>query len=76
MAHSSIENKDNNTLSGATNPGQSGTGSNGNKELLHIPQSSRAKASASVCLVSYLDTHGGRVLLFCREGVGILYNLS
>ena len=28
------------TLSGATTPGQSGPGSDGNKEVLHIPQSS------------------------------------
>ena len=36
-------------------PGQSGPGSNGNKGLLHIPQSSSiTDASPSNCLVSYL----------------------
>ena len=42
------------TLSGATTPGQSGPGSNGNKGVLHIPQSSSSTgASPSDCLVSY-----------------------
>ena len=43
------------TLSGATNPGQSGHGSNGNEEVLHIPQSSSITGvSPSDCFVSYL----------------------
>ena len=42
------------TLSGATTTGQSGPGSNGNKGLLRIPQSSSiTDASPSDCLVSY-----------------------
>ena len=42
------------TLSGATTSGQSGLGSDGNKGVLHIPQSSRIiEASPSDCLVSY-----------------------
>ena len=42
------------TWSGATTPGQSGPGSNGNEGVLHIPQSSSiTKASPSDCLVSY-----------------------
>ena len=42
------------TLSGDTTPGQSGPGSDGNKEVLHIPQSfSISGASPSNCLVSY-----------------------
>ena len=42
------------TLSGATTPGQSGPGSNGNEGVLHIPQSSNiTEVSASDCLVSY-----------------------
>ena len=41
------------TLSGATTLSQSGAGSNGNKEVLHIPQSSKAGASLSDYLVSY-----------------------
>ena len=44
----------NRTLSGATTPGQSGPGSDGNKGVLHIPQSSSITgASPSDCLVSY-----------------------
>ena len=42
------------TLSGATTPGQSGSGSNVNDGLLHIPQSfSITGTSPSDCLVSY-----------------------
>ena len=42
------------TLSGATTPGQSGLGSDGNEEVLHIPQSSSfTGASLSHCLISY-----------------------
>ena len=40
-------------LSGATTPGQSGPGSDGNEGVLHIPQST-AGTSPSDCLVSYL----------------------
>ena len=41
-------------LSGATTPGQSGPGSDGNEGVLHIPQSfSTAGTSPSDCLVSY-----------------------
>ena len=43
------------TLLGATTPGQSGPGSNGNERQLHISQSSSiTKASLSDCLESYL----------------------
>ena len=42
------------TLSGATMPGQSGPGSDGNKEIFGIPQgSSITEATPSDCLVSY-----------------------
>ena len=42
------------TLSGATTPGQSGPGSDGNKGVLRIFQSSSiSEASLSDCLVSY-----------------------
>ena len=42
------------TLSGATNPGQSGHESNGNEEVLHIPRSSCiTEDSPSDGLVSY-----------------------
>ena len=48
------------TLSGATNQGQSGPGSNGNVGVLHIHQrSSITRTSPSDCLVSYQDTHWG-----------------
>ena len=41
-------------LSGATTPGQSGPGSDGNERVLRIPQSSStAGTSPSDCLVSY-----------------------
>ena len=41
-------------LSGATTPGQSGPGSDGNERVLRIPQSSSiAGTSTSDCLVSY-----------------------
>ena len=46
--------------SGATTPGQSGPGSNGNEGVLRIPQSSStAGTSPSDCLVSYQDTRWG-----------------
>ena len=42
------------TLSGATTPGQSGPGSDGNEGAIHIPQSSSITGSSpSDCLVSY-----------------------
>ena len=42
------------TLSGATTPGQSGPGSNGNEEVLRIPQSSSITGAwQSDCLMSY-----------------------
>ena len=42
------------TLSGATTPGQSGTGSDGNGGVLRIPQSSSITGTLpSDCLVSY-----------------------
>ena len=41
-------------LSGATTPGQSGPGSDGNEGVLHIPQSSSTAGTLpSDCLVSY-----------------------
>ena len=44
------------TLSGDTTPGQNGPGSDGDVEVLRIPQSSSiTKASPSDCLVSYPD---------------------
>ena len=50
------------TLSGATTPGQSGPGSNGNERVLHISQSSSiTEASPSDCLMSY----PGHLLVGC-----------
>ena len=48
------------TLSGATTPGQSETRSDGNKGVLHIPQSSSiTETSPTDCLVSYPGTSLG-----------------
>ena len=48
------------SLLGATTPGQSGPGSDGNEEVLPIPQSSSITGtSPSEYLVSYQDTHWG-----------------
>ena len=52
MSNSSIR-PINRTLPGGTTLGQSGPGSNGNEEVLHIPQSSKAEASSSDGLVLY-----------------------
>ena len=52
MSNSSIWPLDR-TLSGATTPSQSVPRSNSNEKVLHIPQSSRAEALPSDCLISY-----------------------
>ena len=53
--------------SGATTPGYSEPGSNGNEGVLHSPQStSITGASPSDCLVSY-----PKYLPFCRDAVGV-----
>ena len=64
-------------LSGAKTLDQSGPGSNGNKEVLHIPQSSRTGALPSDCLMSYPEhmLRGGMSYL-CRDAVGIFYSPS
>ena len=50
-----------NSYPGATTPGQSGPGSNGNKGVLLIPQSSSSTGtSPSDCLVSYTGHSLGR----------------
>ena len=46
---------------------QSGLGSNGNEEVLHICQSSRIEASSSDGLVSNLEHLWGGVLTLYRE---------
>ena len=61
------------TLLGATTPGQSGPGSNGNKGVLRIPQSSSITGtSPSDCLVSYPDTHWGGLTPLQRGSQHIL----
>ena len=51
-------------LSGATTPGQSGSGRNGNEGVLHIPQApSITGTSPSDCFVSYLGQSLGRGVL-------------
>ena len=64
-------------LWGATTPGRSGPGRNGNKGLLRIPQSSSIDGtSPSDCLVSYLGHSLGGFLPLCREAVGVFYSPS
>ena len=66
------------TLSDSTTLGQRGPGSDGNKEILHIPQSSRTKVSPSDGLMSYpwhLLVLGG-VLPLSRDAVGVFYSSS
>ena len=58
------------TLTGTTTPGQSGTGSNGNKRVLHSPQSSRTETRYS--LVSY----SGYPIFFFGGGGYSQHNLS
>ena len=61
------------TQSGATTPGQSGPGSDGNEEVLHVPQrSSITGTSSSDCLMSYTGHSLARGnLLLCRDAVGV-----
>ena len=65
-------------ISGTTTPGQSGPGSDDNKGVLHIPQSSSITGtSPSDCLVSYSrHSLGGGVLPLCRGAVSIFYSPS
>ena len=64
-------------LSGATTPGQSGPGSNGNEGVLYIPESSSiTRTSPSDCLVSYLGHWLVGVLPLCKGTVGVFYNPS
>ena len=62
------------TLSGAIAPGQSGSGSDGNKGILRIPQSSSiTEASPSDCLVLSPGHSFGRALPLCIKADGVLY---
>ena len=58
------------TLSGATTPGLSGPGSNGNERVLHIPQSSRTGASPSDA------GHSLGVESYLSDTVGVFYSPS
>ena len=65
------------TLSGANNPGQSEPGSDGNKEVLHIPQSSIITGVIpSDCFVSYPEYLLGEVLPLCTDVVDVFCNAS
>ena len=66
------------TLSGAATPGQSGPGSDVNKGVLHIPQSSSITGtSPSDCFVSYKqDTNSGWRLNLGRDAVDVFYSPS
>ena len=55
------------TLSGATTPGQSRPGSEGNKEVLRIPQSSSNTWSLSIRLFRVISGHSlGESYLFAE----------
>ena len=63
------------TLSCAITPKQSGLGSDGNKGVLCIPQSSSITGTSPLdCLVSYTGHSFRGVLPLCREAVGVFYN--
>ena len=67
------------TVSGATTPGQSGTGSNDNEGALPITQSSGITGtSPSDCLGSYPGhlLEVGGVIPLCIEAVGVFYSHS
>ena len=65
----------NKTLSGATTPDQGGSGNDGNKGVLRIPQSySIIEASPSDWIVSYLGHLLGEVVPLGRYVVGVFYS--
>ena len=64
------------TLSGATTPGQSELGSDGNKEVLHIPQSSRITEPYHQIILCHIRTLIGGVLPLCRGAVSVFYRPS
>ena len=60
-----------------TTPDQIRPGSNGNKEVLHIPQSFRIGALPSHAVSHHTqDTHLREELPLCRKVVGLFYSLS
>ena len=64
------------TLISTTTPGQSCPGSNGNEEVLHIPQSSKTGTSPSDSLVSYTENLLKRAIPFCKDAVFVFYSPS
>ena len=65
------------TLSAATTPGLSGPGSDDNKWVLLIPQSSSITGTlTSDRLVSYLGHTLLEGILLCRRAAGVYYNPS
>ena len=75
MSNSSIWSIDR-TLLGATTPGQSVPGNDGNEGVLSIPQSSSITgASLSESLASYPGHLLGVVLPLCRDAVGVFYSV-
>ena len=63
------------TLSGATTPGHSRPGSEGNDGILRIPQrSSITGARSSDCLVLNPGHSLARCLLLCRNAIGVFYS--
>ena len=61
------------TLSGATTPGQSGPGSDGNEGVLHIPQSSKTGASLPDGLMLYPGQLSDESYS-CRDAVSVFYS--
>ena len=64
------------TLSGATTPGWSGPGNNGNEVVLLIPQIFKAGVTPTDSLMSYLEHSLVMVLPLCREVVDVFILMS
>ena len=77
MSNSSFWPKDR-TVSGATTPGVSGPGRDGNERVLRISQSSSITgASPSDFLVLYTGhSLAGGVLPLCRDAIAVFYSPS
>ena len=64
------------TLSGATNPGQNGPGSDCNEGVLRIPQSFIPPETSPSDFFSVISRTLGGVLLLCIDTVGVFYSPS